>query len=283
MILGESLFHKSYKYLVVGGILAAVLVMNLPFAGGWFKNRFYSLTEPFQRGAWNVSASVSATFGGISQMSSAVAENSRLKDQITSLESQLAQLNDLKKENQSLHEVLNLGLDKQYDLKMAQVIGRDVASDTLLVDKGLSDSVQTGFPVIDANKAAVGRVVAVYKNFSRVALLTGKDSSFDVRVGDAGVDGLARGQGNFNLILDLVPKDAVIGGGMLVVTSSLGGIYPKDLVVGSIVNVQKNDAQMFQKADITPAFKIESSDSVFVVMGTNSPQDQAPSKPSVTK
>ena len=137
--------------------------------------------------------------------------------------------------------------------------------------------------MIDANKAAVGRVVAVYKNFSRVALLTGKDSSFDVRVGDAGVDGLARGQGNFNLILDLVPKDAVIGGGMLVVTSSLGGIYPKDLVVGSIVNVQKNDAQMFQKADITPAFKIESSDSVFVVMGTNSPQDQAPSKPSVTK
>jgi rod shape-determining protein MreC len=117
-----------------------------------------------------------------------------------------------------------------------------------------------------------------------VALLTGKESSFDVRVGDGGIDGLARGQGNFNLNLDLVPKDKDISSGSAVVTSSLGGIFPKDLVVGNIGSVQKNDAQMFQKAQIIPAFKIQDTDSVFIVMGVNAPTDALPApKTSPTK
>jgi rod shape-determining protein MreC len=249
--------------------------MNLPLASAWVKNQFYSLTSPVQKSAWNISAGISAALGDISGMRGAAAENSRLRGQITDLESRLAQMNDLKKENQTLRDVLNLGLDKAYDLKMAQIIGKDMAQDTLLLDKGSSDSIQAGYPVIDSNKAVVGRIVAVYDKFSKVALLTSKNSSFDVKVGDGSIDGLARGQGNFSLILDLVPKDKNISAQEMVVTSSLGGIFPKDLVVGNIGEVQKNDAQMFQKAQITPAFSIAGAASVFVVMGVNATADAA--------
>jgi rod shape-determining protein MreC len=199
------------------------------------------------------------------------------------MESKLAELGDIKKENQALHEILNLGLDKDYDLKMAQIVGKDVAQDTLLINRGTADSVENGYAVIGSNKAVVGRIVAVYKNFSKVALLTAKESSFDVRVGDGSVDGLARGQGNFGLYLDLVSKDKNIESGAIVVTSSLGGIFPKNLVVGTVGIVQKNDAQMFQKAEILPAFTIESADSVFVVTGVNVLNDELPLKTRTTK
>ena len=254
--------------------------MNLPLANAWVKNQFYSLTGPLQKFTWNMSSGAASALGSISGMGSAARENNQLKDRIIGLESQVAELNDLKKENQTLHGLLDLGLDKEYDLKMAQVIAKDMAQDSLLVDKGSDDSIENGSAVIDSNKAVVGRVVAVYGKFSKVELLTDKASSFDVRVGDGGIDGLARGQGNFNLSLDLIPKDKDIGSGSAVVTSSLGGIFPKDLVVGNIGLVQKNDAQMFQKAQIIPAFNIENTDSVFIVMGVNSFPDAA--RPAIT-
>jgi rod shape-determining protein MreC len=284
MIFQESFLHKSSKYLIVVAAMAVVLAMNLPLANAWVKNQFYSLTEPLQKYAWSVSSNVSAVLGNISGMSGAVQENNRLKGRIIGLESQVAELNDLKKENHTLHGLLDLGLDKEYDLKMAQVTAKDMAQDSLLVDKGSNDSITNGAAVIDSNKAVVGRVVAVYDKFSKVELLTDKASSFDVRVGDGGIDGLARGQGNFNLSLDLIPKDKDISSGLTVVTSPLGGIFPKDLVVGNIGLVHKNDAQMFQKAQIIPAFMIEDTDQVFIVMGVNAPADvPQPTKDSPAK
>lgn len=276
MIFQESFLQRNLKYLVVCGIAAAVLAMNFPFTNGWVKNQFYSLTAPFQKSVWNISSAASSLIGNVSEMRAAAQENVLLRGRITNLESRLAASDDLEKENQTLRQVLNIGLNKQYELKMAQVIGRDIAQDTLLVNKGSVDAVQTGFSVIDSNRAAVGRVVAVYANFSKVALLTGKGSSFDVRVSGSDIDGLVRGQGNYSLSLDLIPKDKDISAGSTIVTSSLSGIFPKDLVVGSVGEVRKNDAQMFQKAQIIPAFKIESTNDVFIVMGINASADSMP-------
>ena len=269
MILAESFLHKSVKYLIAAVAIAAILALNIPRVNDWLKNQFYSLTTPIQKSIWSASADAAGFVKNVATMQSAAQENEKLRRQIVDFEAKLAELDNLKKENQSLHEALSLELDKDYDLKMAQIIGKDVIQDSLLIDKGSSDAVEIGFPVITSNKAVVGRVSKVYPKFSKVTLITGKNISFDVKISDGNIDGLARGQGNSNLIIDLISKEKNINTGMAVFTTSLGGIFPKNLVVGNISNVQKSDVQVFQKADIAPAFNIETSDSVFIVMGVN--------------
>lgn len=245
---------------------AAMLIFNIPAANAWIKGQFYYLTMPIARPAWLASSGASQVFNEILSVRQIAQENNNLRVQIAQMQATVAQIEYLKKENDLLHQALNLGLDKEYDLKESQIIGKDILRDVLIIGSGLDDGVREGFPVVALDKALVGRVIETYPKFSKVILATSKDVSFDVQFGNELTDGLARGQGNSSLLLDLVPKDKIINPGDVVVTSSLGGIFPEGLIVGDIRDVQKSDAQMFQKAAILPAFNISIASDVFVIM-----------------
>jgi len=138
-----------------------------------------------------------------------------------------------------------------------------VFEDSILINKGKNDGVRKDFPVILADKILIGKVADVYDSFSRVALITNKDSAIDVEV--QGLFALAKGQGNLKMILDLFPKDKELNEGALVCTSALGGIYPSGLVVGQVRNIKKLDNEAFIRADIEPAFNLSQLDRVFVI------------------
>lgn len=263
----QSFFSKKSNLFALIILGTAILAMNIPAVNLWVKNQFYLITAPLERYSRDLSAKLTSfpvNFFGAADSQ----EINKLKNRIIELEGQIIQFNSVQKENQQLHEILNLGLDKTYDLKMADIIGKDIANDNILINKGSNDAVAVGFPVINSNKAVIGRISKVYANFSKVELISAKGNSFDVYVGDELIEGLARGQGNLKLKLDLVPKDKNIATGMLVTTSPLGGIFPKNLIVGSIGEVEKNDTKMFQQAEIIPVFDIAAS-SVFIIMKAN--------------
>ncbi len=270
----RSFFSKKSNLSALIILGAAVLIMNIPSVNSWVKNQFYLIAAPFERYGRDLSAKLAQTavilFGGGADFQ----EVNKLKNRIVELEAQVVQLDSIQKENQQLHEILNLELDKIYDLKIADIIGKDIADDNILINKGSNDAVAVGFPVINSNKAVIGRISKVYSNFSKVELISAKGSSFDVYVGDELIEGLARGQGNLKIKLDLAPKDKNITTGMLVTTSPLGGIFPKNLVVGTIGKVEKNDTKMFQQAEIIPAFDIAGSNNVFIIMKANDISDE---------
>ena len=199
-------------------------------------------------------------------------EVKKLTEENQTLLSQLADLETTQKENEFLRQALGLGLEKEFDLIMAQATAKNVFTlkgitfeDSILINKGKDDGIRKDFPVILADKILVGKVAEVYDSFSRVVLISNKDSMIDIEIQDTGLFALAKGEGSLRIALDLFPKDQELSDGALAYTSALGGIYPSGLVLGQIRNIKKIDNEAFIKADIEPAFNLAQLDRVFVV------------------
>jgi len=208
---------------------------------------------------------ISDFFEMISEMRNLKKEDEELKLKIQELIAENVALKELKKENEILREALELGLQEEFKLEICQVIGKDISSDTILINEGFKDGLAKDLPVITQQKILVGRISEVYKNFSKVQLITQKDTSFDAKILDTEISGLIKGEGNLRLFLDLIPPEKEIKKGDVVITTVLGGIFPRGLLVGEIEKVIKSDIEPWQQAKVKPAFNIEGLETLFII------------------
>jgi len=253
---------KSTILFIIGAV--AILAINVPIVNLAVKNAAYSVLQPLQSHVWIFGANVYGFFEPLIKAGSLADENEHLRDEIENLLVKDTQTQDLKKENEILRQGLNLELQKEFDLKLGTIIAKDIARDVLMIDKGSKDMIEVGMPVITSQKAIVGKISKVYDSFSEITLVSEKNFSFDVKVGEENIDGLIKGQGGLNAYLDLVPKDKNIKINDPIFTSAMGGIFPAGLLVGQIKEVNKNDVKIFQSALVSLAFDINGSQKVFI-------------------
>ena len=114
------------------------------------------------------------------------------------------------------------------------------------------------------------KIFKVYKNFSKIMLVSNKNSVLDIKMQkddtiSPPIYGVVRGKGDFTAILDIVPLDREIKNGDILITSSLEGTFPKDLLVGKITDVRKDDLKPFQIANIELFFNLKQTDKLFVI------------------
>lgn len=265
------------RNILLFGILAILVIVALNFFQKPVRNFFYLISAPIQKTFWRAGDRVSDFFETISDIKNLKKENEDLKLKIQSLLAENVQLLEFKKENETLRVALNLGLEKQFNLTFAEVIGKDISQDSLIIDKGSDDGILKGQPVITQEKTLVGKINEVYKNFSKVMLISHKDSSFDGKIldtsnqnefgtGRAEITGLVKGSGNFKIFFDLVPRDEEIKKEDIIMTTAVGGIFPEGLLVGEIKEVEKSDLEPFQKAEISPFFDIKEVNYLFIVV-----------------
>ena len=198
----------------------------------------------------------------------------KLKNQ--ELLSQIVEITELKKENEALRTALELGLEKDFQLELAQVIGKDPSRDSISINKGLQDGVSKDMAVITSQKVLLGRIGEVYQGFSEVILISNKESSFDAKIVKQeiypvrnnisnGVYGIIRGKGSLEVSFELIPKEEEISPGELVVTASLGGVFPQGLLIGEIEEIKKSDIEPFQRATIKTSFNLKNLDNLFII------------------
>jgi rod shape-determining protein MreC len=148
---------------------------------------------------------------------------------------------------------------------MAEVIARDVFQDFVLINKGKDANFASGMPVLAEGKVLLGRISEVYDNFSKVMLISNKSSSFDAKISEKDIYGVIKGEGNSSIIFDLIPQDKKAEEGDLIITSSLGGIFPKGLLVGQVKEIKKSDIKPYQKAILEPMFNLNDLELVFII------------------
>jgi len=134
-----------------------------------------------------------------------------------------------------------------------------------LINKGSEDGILEKMPVITQQKSLVGKISEVYKNFSKVMLVSNKKCAFDAKIQEKNISGLVKGKGNFKILLDFVPQNEKISQEDIVITSSLGGLFPAGLLVGQIEEVKKSDIEPFQQVKIKPIFNIKEINFLFVI------------------
>ena len=166
---------------------------------------------------------------------------------------------------------------KQYMAKpvlAAEVIGRDPSSwfKTIVVNKGKEDGVYEGAPVV-VPEGIVGLVVEVASKYAKVLLIIDQNSAVDglvQRTRSRGViQGDPSGECNFKYVLR---KDDIIVGDT-VVSSGLGGVFPKGLRIGQVSEIVKLNAGIFQEIIVTPYVDFEKLEEVLIVARSSKQDD----------
>jgi len=254
------------------------------------KNFFYSVSSPVQKFLWGAGDNTAGilrpilSFGGLEQ------ENENLKQENEKLLSELASLNNLKSENKALLDAMSCDQGEGFNLILTNVIGLEAGQDFIVIDKGSEDGISENMPIIDQERVLFGKVFQVYKNFSRVMLISNKDSVLDVKIQKiesidavaAEIDteaqpndkpaleakdilGAIKGSEALGVYLDLVPLNSEIKEGDVLVTSALENIFPKDLLVGKVVKQNKDDLKPFLTAEVNPFFSVQNLNKLFVI------------------
>jgi len=135
----------------------------------------------------------------------------------------------------------------------------------VVIDKGLTQGVRSGMPVIDGS-GVVGQVTNVGTFTSEVTLLTEKGQSVPVMLVRNGVRAIISGSGkDGSLEVPFMPVSADIQNGDLFVTSGIDGTYPPGLVVAQVTTVEKNAAFVFARIAAKPAAGVDSHRYVMVL------------------
>ena len=247
-------------------IIGILIILFLNFYQAEVRNFFYQISEPILSVFWRAGDRISDFFEAISEIQNLKKDNEELKLKVQELLAQLVSLKELRKENEILREALNLNLAKEFDFSLAEVIGKDVSEDFILINEGIDDGISEGLPVISQQKILVGKINEVYKNYSKVKLISHKESSFDGKIVEKEILGQVKGEGNFKILFDLIPREQEIAEGDLVETSALGGTFPKGLLVGQIKQVKKSDIQPFNQAEISPLLDLGELEIVFIIL-----------------
>jgi len=187
------------------------------------------------------------------------AENDRLRQQIQAC-------TETARENLRLRELLNLPALRQHKTIAARVIGRDAANwwQSLQLDRGWHDGLTENMAVFNA-AGLIGRTVAVTRGESRVLLLLDPGSKVSALLQDSREPGIVTG--GKKLTLRYVNRAATIKPGEAVITSGLGGVYPKGLLIGHVETTTLNpETGLYLEATLRPAVDFRRLEEVLVIL-----------------
>ncbi|MBI4217275.1 MAG: hypothetical protein HY603_00510, partial [Parcubacteria group bacterium] len=157
---------------------------------------------------------------------------------------------------------------KEQSLRLLPVVpvGKELSRDVLFLDQGETAGVQNGMIVVTASREAVGLITEASSHGSKVRLISDKDFITDVSLPDRGITAVLRGEGNFRLLLDLVPRDKTLEPGDSVFTSNLGNVFSPGLLIGRVETKERGAEGSFQKAGVKPLFDVSKASVLFVVL-----------------
>ena len=258
--------NNFWKF-VVGIITLVVLLYVLNIFVLPIKNGFYYITSPLQKSFWTAGKSSSFFLASLVNGGDVSKENENLKEENKKLLLQVALLQSVEQVSQAQSEVFAACQDNNFKLVMARVNGLD--NDILSIDKGSNEGISEGMPVINQQKVLIGKVFKVYSKFSQIMLVSNKNSTIVAKIQQADslaneINGVVKGNGGLGVYLDSVLINNNINVGDILMTSATDPLFPKDLLIGKIVKVEKNDQESFQQAKVELFFDLN-IDNLFVI------------------
>ena len=195
----------------------------------------------------------------------AVAENTRLKAERSRTMEIINRCEELEQENSRLKKFVNFTSSVPGTYVAAQVIARDPSPwvNTIMIDKGDSDGVIKGSPVL-VSEGIVGQIIKVSKNYSKVLLITDRNSAVDALVQNTRVRGMVKGNNQESCTFVYALRKDEIKPGEKIVSSGLDQVFPKGLKIGSILDVKNTHSQLFQDITIETSVDFDKLEDVLV-------------------
>jgi rod shape-determining protein MreC len=242
--------------LALGGYLTPLLNNLLGpvySAQGWLFTRFQSALD---------------FFNASSDLTRLRLENAQLREENTNLQTQIIDLQQQVSEVELLSALLDFARarpDSSY--QAAAVIGRDPSPflQYIMINRGSDDGIRRGMPVV-AQLGLVGRVAQVTAKAALVQLITDPDAEVSAQIQPSDIDGILVGSITSDLFVNLIPQDAQVQAGDLVLSSGLGGNYPPNILVGQVSTIRQDATALFQTASVQPVVDFSRLEIVLVIV-----------------
>jgi rod shape-determining protein MreC len=238
---------------------------------------------PIETGADRALKPVRDLFGWVGDSFDAKSENKKLRSEVQSLRTQLAEADTAKRDAAELRGIVGLkrqtGFPQGTDALSARVIARSptVWYSTIKIDKGSSDGVRVDQPVI-ASGGLAGKVTNVTGGTAEVTLVTDASSAVSAQIVPDGASGIVQPEvGNpKKLLLDFVEKGKRVSEGTTVVTSGfrssrVESLFPRGIPIGKVVKADLQEIELYQRVTIEPFADLRRLDYVQVLRKRGAP------------
>ncbi len=269
--MGELLRRYRFLWLAIILLLATVILYSYNLrqktATTFFERAVLTFAAPFQTSIDGIVDSTTGIWGNYLWLVDARKRNLELEQENRQMQSQLRQVQEVSLQNERLRKLLAFVDDLDRPALPAQVIGEDASNwaRTIIIDKGTQAGLRNGLPVVAA-QGVVGRIIKTAPASSRVLLVTDASSAVAALIQRTRTRGVARGRGD-NLSVEYALRNADIQIGDLLVTSGMGGVFPKGLPLGLVESVEKDQFGLFQQVKAAPTIDFSLLEEVMVIVG----------------
>ena len=270
----KDFFHNNgFKVLLaIVFLMFGLILYTASVNNSIFTNLLGFISTPMQKVSAMVTNNATVTVNNVTRSAADLqAENDALKKEINVLRNQMIDYSQIKKENEQQKSYLELKKDHpDFQFVSAAVIGRDPNElfYGFTVDKGSLAKVKVNDPVI-TDAGLVGWVSSVNSTFCKVTTILSPDTNVgavDSVCGDSGVLNTNKelaDQGYTKLgYLTTATKVQV---GNIIMTSGLGGIYPKGLQIGNVKEVKHEEYDVSLSATVEPFVDVKTLHDVFII------------------
>lgn len=203
------------------------------------------------------------------------AENAALKEELAQIQSDARAADSLSRENDRLRDALDmLATHEDYDLVDAYIIAWKSVdwNSTLTINRGKNAGIEEGMCAITANHELVGVVSEVGSNYAVIKTIMDSSLQISASLSSTGNNGQVRGSytsGHEDLLrMDYLASSSVIRNNDQVVTTG-STVYPRDLVVGYVVDADFDATGVAKFALLQPAADVDTLEQVFILTNYN--------------
>ncbi len=225
------------------------------------------ILSPFQNFFTQTIQSVSDGINRYFFLVDVAGENDQLKLEIQRLISEKNKLVERLASQKRLSKLMAYEDGWEKKAVVASVIGRDATqwSKVVFVNKGTQDGIQDHFAVV-TDAGVIGQVIHAGPNTSKVLLIVDGRSAVDALFQGSRVSGVVVGTGEGECYLKFVPNTADVREGDTVLSSGLGGIFPKGLIIGKVTHVSRKKQGLFQDITLVPGADLSRLEEVLVLL-----------------
>lgn len=230
-----------------------------------------AVLTPLRAGASALTEQAENIYDYIFKYEQLAAENAVLREELSQIQEDNRDAASIKRENDRLRELLELTKENpDYELVDGYIISWDSTdwSYSFTVNRGAGAGIETGMCAITESGAVVGVVSQVGSNYCVVTSVL--DSSLDISatIASSGYSGIVRGSyatGQIGMLrMDYLPSAAVVRNNDQVVTAG-STVYPRNLILGNIVDWAMTDNGMAKYAILKPAADLDALEQVFIL------------------
>ncbi|MBR4309368.1 MAG: rod shape-determining protein MreC [Oscillospiraceae bacterium] len=261
------------KLLLCLGVLTAVVfsISTAVFGTGWLQRAVQGVLTPIRGGVSAITHQVERYYNYVFSYEALEAENAYLRGRISEMEEEMRTADTLERENKRFRKLLNLQEEHvDYEMDSAYIVSWDSSGwkSTFTINKGSKSGLGEGMIAVTEFGQVVGIITDLGSNWAEITTILDTSTRISASIASSGYNGVVQGSMNSShkgdLRMNYLPSDAVLRNNDQIVTTG-SAVYPKDLILGYIVDAGYDETGVSKFATLEPAADFDALEQVFLI------------------